>query len=57
MEYPCYVLFLNQEHADLRLVLTLFLKIVSVWMSVCMRVCVSAPRLLITIDVIWTPYD
>ena len=38
-----------------------FLKIVSVWMSVCVFVyvcvCVSAPRLLIISGVIWTPYD
>ena len=46
-----------------------FLKIVSVWMSVCMcvcvrvhvrvhvHVCIPSPRLLIPSGMIWTPYD
>ena len=51
-------LFLNQVYAGHRPACAWFLKIISVWMSVC--VCVSAPRLLITSGVMWHdvgPYD
>ena len=51
--------YLNQAHAGLWLVRTLFLKIISVRMSVCvcLCVCVSAPRLLITRGVMWHDMD
>ena len=52
-----------QEYAGQSAAHTWFLKIVSVWMSVCacvcvcMCVCLPLRLLLITSGVIWTPYD
>ena len=54
--------FLNQARAGHRPAHTWFLKIASVWMSVCVCVCVClcvCPplRLVITSGIIWTSYD
>ena len=47
--------FFNHVHASHRLTHAWFLKIISVWTSVCACVCPPL-RLLITSGVIWTPY-
>ena len=61
MKANIHSIFLNQVCTDLWPVCTWFLKIVSVWTSVCVFVCVCLcvcppPKLLITGGVIWTPY-
>ena len=49
-------LFLNQVHAGRKAARAWYLKIDPVWI-VCMLLCVSAPRLLITSSVMWHDMD